>query len=382
MIRYAICLPLFFMAFRAMTQPVPTVAATAMNVVYRGIANPLEVALPGVDCDSLVVGVSNAEKLEGSGCEWSLVPGRERECRVLVGYIHRGDTVDAGAREFRVKNVPDPVPYFGGKGPGESWIKWQDLMAAPGVICKMENFEFDLRFEVSGYEFVADTGSGEMILAAQGPALPKEVEKIKRALENGGSFEIRNIRAIGPDSVERTLRPIRLAVVPGHTYPGAIESFGIKNLYWVESGFYRSAQPTSRDFKNLDQTWITDVLNLRRIDKDKRLAGKTRLTLHHLPVKTRKMTQKDLLQALTIIQDSRGRILVHCKHGADRTGAVIAAYRVVVQGWKKEEALREMFNPRFGFHGFWFQNLRALIGEMDVDYMRNELGLDPVSFKP
>ena len=40
--------------------------------------------------------------------------------------------------------------------------------------------------------------------------------------------------------------------------------------------------------------------------------------------------------------------LVHCLHGEDRTGMVVAAWRILVQGWSPEKAIDEMYS--FGFH--------------------------------
>ncbi|HEX7917405.1 hypothetical protein [Rudaea sp.] len=46
-------------------------------------------------------------------------------------------------------------------------------------------------------------------------------------------------------------------------------------------------------------------------------------------------------------------MLIHCWHGADRTGVVCAAYRMVVQGWSKADARAEMFDGGFGYHAVW-----------------------------
>lgn len=43
-------------------------------------------------------------------------------------------------------------------------------------------------------------------------------------------------------------------------------------------------------------------------------------------------------------------MVVHCWHGSDRTGAVIAAYRIVQQGWSQHDAIDEMINGGYGFH--------------------------------
>ncbi len=71
-------------------------------------------------------------------------------------------------------------------------------------------------------------------------------------------------------------------------------------------------------------------------------------------------------------------MLIHCTHGADRTGVMIAAYRVVVQGWSKPEAEREMIRGGYGYHLVWI-NLPRVLRRLDVAKMRRELGLPPAA---
>lgn len=63
-----------------------------------------------------------------------------------------------------------------------------------------------------------------------------------------------------------------------------------------------------------------------------------------LPYRTNHVDDSDILRALRAVQaaEAKGPVLMHCKHGSDRTGLVAAMYRVVVQGWSKEDALNEM----------------------------------------
>ena len=65
-------------------------------------------------------------------------------------------------------------------------------------------------------------------------------------------------------------------------------------------------------------------------------------------------------------------MLVHCQHGSDRTGTMIAVYRVIIDGWSKDDAVREMTNGGFGFHPMW-QNLISYIKALDVDAIKAEV---------
>jgi len=94
-----------------------------------------------------------------------------------------------------------------------------------------------------------------------------------------------------------------------------------------------------------------------------------------VPLIANLVDQDSLLATLRTLTDPQaGPVLVHCMQGADRTGVVVAAYRVVAQGWPKEEAIREMRQGGFGFHE-QFTNLVELLRGLDVGQMRAQLGL-------
>ena len=84
------------------------------------------------------------------------------------------------------------------------------------------------------------------------------------------------------------------------------------------------------------------------------------------------VTENELLQALEILRDAPKPILVHCLHGADRTGIVIAMYRILFQNWSKSDAIAEMTSDLFGYHEE-FSNLPELIEQLDIEAMRSKL---------
>ena len=66
------------------------------------------------------------------------------------------------------------------------------------------------------------------------------------------------------------------------------------------------------------------------------------------------------------IQDPKARpVFVHCWKGDDRVGFYVAAYRIVVDGWSPDDAIREMF--QFHYNPIWFQIPRVL---RDLDVKR------------
>ncbi|MBI4555956.1 MAG: dual specificity protein phosphatase family protein [Candidatus Hydrogenedentes bacterium] len=158
-----------------------------------------------------------------------------------------------------------------------------------------------------------------------------------------------------------------------YAQPLAIE--GVANLYKISGALYRSAQPTAEGMKNLERMGVKTIVNLRSFHSDRdKLAG-TKLGYEHIYMKAWHPEQKEIVRFLKIVTDpTRTPVLVHCQHGADRTGALCALYRIVIQGWTKEEALREMTEGGFGFHKAW-QNLPAWIDELDIGQIKKEAGI-------
>ena len=150
---------------------------------------------------------------------------------------------------------------------------------------------------------------------------------------------------------------------------------GAPNLHRVDAMLYRSAQPTAEGMQNLRKQGITTVVNLRSFSSDRDEIGSTGLAYEHIYMKAWHPERKEAVRFLQIVTDpKRTPVLVHCHHGSDRTGAMVALYRIAVQGWTKEAAVREMTEGGYGFHPVWV-NLPEWITQLDVDAVRREAGI-------
>ncbi|WP_405604904.1 dual specificity protein phosphatase family protein [Polaribacter sp. Asnod1-A03] len=146
-----------------------------------------------------------------------------------------------------------------------------------------------------------------------------------------------------------------------------------KNLYKMNDVLYRAEQPSKKGFKELESMGIKTILNLRRLRNDNKKAKGTDLKLEYISTKTKKMDEKTIIQSLKIIKEAKQPVLVHCWHGSDRTGTVIAAYRIVIENWSKEDAIAEFKYRPFGYHQKMYPNLLVLLQNLDVDYIRKQL---------
>jgi protein tyrosine phosphatase (PTP) superfamily phosphohydrolase (DUF442 family) len=150
---------------------------------------------------------------------------------------------------------------------------------------------------------------------------------------------------------------------------------GVPNLHKISDMLYRSAQPSAGGMKNLKAMGIETVINLRSFHSDRDEIGDTALAHESISMKAWHAEEEDAVKFLQIVTNpKRSPVLVHCQHGADRTGTMCALYRVAVQDWSKEEALKEMVQGGFGFHGIW-ENLIQWINGLDIERIRKRAGI-------
>lgn len=152
-----------------------------------------------------------------------------------------------------------------------------------------------------------------------------------------------------------------------------LEIKGLANLHRVDATLYRGAQPDNTSGEALRALGIKTVLNLRKHDKDKPLHGTPGISFMRYPLHTWDIDDRDIVAVLKIITNPDNQpVMVHCAHGADRTGLMMASYRIIVQGWTKEAAVDEMRNGGYEYHAIW-KNIIRRIDKMDVAKLRAEI---------
>lgn len=146
-----------------------------------------------------------------------------------------------------------------------------------------------------------------------------------------------------------------------------------ENFYQVTEELYRAAQPTAAAMRTYEDYGIRTVINLRSFHSDEDEIAGTNLVLVELPTHAWKDFSDDyVIEVLQAIRKAQKPVLLHCQHGADRTGMIIAMYRIVEQGWSREAALDEMRNGDYGFHSIW-QNIPDYIKSADIEKIRAAL---------
>ena len=147
------------------------------------------------------------------------------------------------------------------------------------------------------------------------------------------------------------------------------------NFYQISDFVYRSEQPEIDLIPLLKQHKIDVVINLRNRDKDQSTLSSTDFSLIHIPIHTWAIDRDDLLAVMQQIKKAKAqnqKVLIHCYHGSDRTGASIAMYRIIFEHWSTEEALREMKFGGYGFHPIWI-NIEKNFTPENIRWIREQL---------
>lgn len=146
---------------------------------------------------------------------------------------------------------------------------------------------------------------------------------------------------------------------------------GLPNFAKISDALYRGAQPTEEGFAELKKMGIKTIINLRDFHSDKdKLKG---FGLQYLNIECNAADIKEenaviFLKAVT--NPLNQPVFVHCQHGSDRTGLMVAIYRIYIQGWNKEDAIKESDN--FGMHKI-YKNIPEYIRNLDVKTIKDKI---------
>ena len=154
-----------------------------------------------------------------------------------------------------------------------------------------------------------------------------------------------------------------------------IKASGLPNFHKVSDQFYRGEQPFPEGFPELKKRGIKTVINLRAFHSDKGNIAGTGLAYESSSFNTWHPEEEDMIKFLKIVTDKEKEpVFVHCQHGSDRTGTMAALYRMAVQGWPADEAIKEMKEGGFGFHTVW-QNLEPFLRGLKIEELKAKAGI-------
>jgi tyrosine-protein phosphatase SIW14 len=136
--------------------------------------------------------------------------------------------------------------------------------------------------------------------------------------------------------------------VPAASIAANLDAPGVANFFQVNEHVYRGAQPSEEGFASLSKLGIKTVIDLRELGEhsqadEKRIVEAGGMRYVSIPMKGMTTpTNEQVSRVISLLESaSEGPVFVHCKRGADRTGGVIAVYRIEHDRWDSDRALNE-----------------------------------------
>jgi protein tyrosine/serine phosphatase len=140
---------------------------------------------------------------------------------------------------------------------------------------------------------------------------------------------------------------------------------GIGNFALVEDGFYRGAQPSFEGIQELKAKKVRTVIDLRddRNPAERKWVEDAGMAYVNIQTNATRIEPAKIERFLKEVDAAQRPIFVHCYHGRDRTGLEVAVYRMVVQDWPREAALKELY--AHGYHWAAFPGIARYVRTFD-----------------
>lgn len=203
------------------TEPSATVAPTLMNVLYAGISNPIRIAVPGVPSSNVTATMTNGA-LTRKGDLWEARPAKVGTEAVVTVQARMADgrNLEMAKTSFRVRALPDPLPYIEYKDENGNTRKFRggkiskrNLVEAEGILAAIDDDLLNVKYTVLRFELTFFDSMGNAIPeVAEGTNFSQRQKDYIRRLSRGKRFYISRVVAKGPDGIERTIPTIEVIV--------------------------------------------------------------------------------------------------------------------------------------------------------------------------
>ncbi len=198
--------------------PLATISATMMNVLYAGINNPISIAVPGVPQGSISATMTNGT-LTKSGEGWVAHPAKVgAECVISVTAEMDGQRTNVGTTTFRVRKLPDPTPFITYKDANGQTNRYKGgkpfskamLLAAPGLDAAIDDELLNIDFKVVSFQTDIPDAMGFITENSNGAQFSERQKVAIRRLQPGKKFYITRVKATGPDGITRDISAIEV----------------------------------------------------------------------------------------------------------------------------------------------------------------------------
>ena len=163
---------------------------------------------------------------------------------------------------------------------------------------------------------------------------------------------------------------------------------GVPNAGKISETLLRGAQPSEQGLVELKKLGVTTIVDLRGnrgpVARERAQAESLGMRFIDIPVSGWSApANAQVAEFLRLFQqDPTQKIFVHCYFGSDRTGVMVAAYRMTQQNWTADQAVEEMYS--FGFHYRWYPGMKSYVRRFPATFAGDHAfaPLQPVSSAP
>ncbi|MFS4455014.1 gliding motility protein GldM [Maribacter sp. 2304DJ31-5] len=182
------------------------IAADKMNVVYRGVANPMSISIPGIPDNKVTASAPGLKKVSSS--KYIMNPGKGREVTINArGVLPDGTPINTPAT-FRIKDIPRPSGSLS-KQTGSVKLPRRNVeIATIGAL--LEDFDFDLNLAVSGFKFKVP---GQPTVSVKGRKLDSRAKSALKRAKRGDVVQIFDINAFITNNKSYKLKKVSPIVV-------------------------------------------------------------------------------------------------------------------------------------------------------------------------
>ncbi len=182
------------------------IAADKMNVVYRGVANPMTISIPGIPDNKVSASAPGLSRRSGS--QYIMNPGTGRTVTIVAsGVLPDGQRINTPA-EFRIKDIPRPAGSVRGEAGSVSMPRKNLEISTVGAL--LEDFDFDLNLAVSGFKFKVP---GQPTVDVRGNKLDDRAKSALRRAGRGDAVQIFDIEAYITNNKSYKLKKVSPVVV-------------------------------------------------------------------------------------------------------------------------------------------------------------------------
>ena len=182
------------------------IAADKMNVVYRGVSNPMSISIPGIPNNKVRASAPGLKPISGS--KYVMNPGKGRSVTIVAsGTLPDGQPISSKS-EFRIKDIPRPEGLVS-KQPGSIKLPRRNLEIAT-IGAHLDDFDFDLNIAVSGFSFKVP---GQPTISVKGSKLDSRAKSALKRAKRGDIVQIFDINAYITNNKSYRLKKVSPVVV-------------------------------------------------------------------------------------------------------------------------------------------------------------------------